>query len=518
MSSQATLLLRLLGPRIPLILSTIFTQLLRLSPESAKWDLRVALGVNILRSIVSGSKATITKQQNLSMKGEIKGNMWVAPVTLPADAASTDGLSEIFFEAIDSLSAPHQKGRYERSGLEPVEAEWTSHRRDVAKHAPEPPNLTPAEKFSAMAKETTSRATVLYIHGGALYLCDPASHRPVVSRLMKECGGRALSLRYRLAPQHAFPAALLDCLVAYLSLLHPPAGSLHDPVAASDIVLAGDSAGGNLALALCRLLLQLNHLCGSRPRRITFNSEPVTLPLPLPAGLALASPWTDLTRSLPSLHSNAHYDYLPPPSAQSYTPGQAPNPRPCAAWPRLPPRADLYCQGEMLDHPLVSPLAVPAAGWAGAPATYFLAGEEELSDEIGVVARRVARAGAPVRHEAFEAMPHVFAMVMPSARGAPRAMSGWGSFVRAGVAAARGEAQDKALSGAVWVTSPGLEERDVDVGSLCGEVSDEEVWRRMSEERSRRVGVFEGVVKGGTGQGGVEGEGPTVEAAEKAKL
>ena len=70
-------------------------------------------------------------------------------------------------------------------------------------------------------KECKSPVTVLYFHGGAYYLLDPSTHRPTTKKLAKLTGGRCYSVRYRLAPQNPFPAALLDALVSYLTLLYP---------------------------------------------------------------------------------------------------------------------------------------------------------------------------------------------------------------------------------------------------------------------------------------------------------
>src|SRR5512136_57740 len=83
---------------------------------------------------------------------------------------------------------------------------------------------------------------ILYIHGGAWFMCSPGTHRTMVSQLAWHAGMRTLSIAYRLAPEHPFPAALDDCLAAYEWLLAggiPPEG----------LIVAGDSAGGNLALA-----------------------------------------------------------------------------------------------------------------------------------------------------------------------------------------------------------------------------------------------------------------------------
>ena len=73
-------------------------------------------------------------------------------------------------------------------------------------------------------------------------------YRKTTGKLAELTGGRVLAIRYRLAPQNPFPAAILDTLIAYLNLLYPPPGSSHFAVPADSIVLAGDSSGGVLAI------------------------------------------------------------------------------------------------------------------------------------------------------------------------------------------------------------------------------------------------------------------------------
>src|SRR3954466_9971822 len=136
---------------------------------------------------------------------------------------------------------------------------------------------------------------------------DPCSHRVPVAHLSHRTGAPVLSVRYRLAPQNPFPAGLVDALTAYLSLIHPPAGSLHKPVPANKIVLAGDSAGGNLSLVLLQTLLTLHRASHT----IRFHGKEI--PIELPGGVATVSPWCDVTRSMPSIRKNAVFDYLDAP-------------------------------------------------------------------------------------------------------------------------------------------------------------------------------------------------------------
>lgn len=96
--------------------------------------------------------------------------------------------------------------------------------------------------------------------------------------------GRAFAVNYRKAPQYPFPCALQDALAAYLYLLYPPPEAKHRPVPPGQIVIAGDSAGGGLTLAL---------LCVIRDSG-----------LPMPSGAVAISPWSDLTHCFPSTMTN----------------------------------------------------------------------------------------------------------------------------------------------------------------------------------------------------------------------
>lgn len=124
---------------------------------------------------------------------------------------------------------------------------------------------------------------MLFCHGGGYCIGSPATHRGLTGHLARALGQSVFSLDYRLAPEHPCPAALDDALAAYRWLLD-------EGYSATQISLGGDSAGGGLVLALAIRLRDEN--------------------LPLPAALALISPWTDLTLGGPTLASNARRDPL----------------------------------------------------------------------------------------------------------------------------------------------------------------------------------------------------------------
>lgn len=120
----------------------------------------------------------------------------------------------------------------------------------------------PAERITTAASNP-ARA-LLYLHGGAYLVGSPRTHRAAAAHLTHAAGTVAHVLDYRLAPEHPYPAAVEDALAAYRHLL----------ASGVDIVVAGDSAGGGLALALALRLRDLG--------------------LPQPRAIGLASPWVDL--------------------------------------------------------------------------------------------------------------------------------------------------------------------------------------------------------------------------------
>ncbi|KAI9736992.1 MAG: hypothetical protein M1834_000581 [Cirrosporium novae-zelandiae] len=409
-------LLRTIIPKIPLLCKTALLHTFRVSHTSSKWDLRTELTMAVLRSILDSDRPlSVTEQQSLTLKDPgIKGRMWISKVSLPRPPE--DDARRVLLEAIDSIKEGDES--YTIPSISDLSAEWTGYRAGVCNHEPEA-RISESEKYTRLVEETTSDAVILYFHGGAYYLCDPCSHRPAVAKLCQMTGFRALSIRYRLAPQYPFPAALLDALIAYLYLLAPPIGSLHTAIPANKIIFAGDSAGGNICLALLQTLLQIHRTSNSTT--IPFFGTHTALPLP--AGLALTSPWTDITRSLPSIHTNQQYDYLPTPETSMRQP-------PCPLWPTTPTRSDLFCETSILTHPLVSPIVAKPNLWTGAPPVLVVCGEETLADEDRHMAAVLARSGVRVVWEQYEAMPHCFGMVFPGLKVSKRYWESLAGFCR----------------------------------------------------------------------------------------
>ena len=374
---------------------------------------------------MDGSKpVTVGKVQATTLKDPgIKGKLWVATEKIMAPKPTEEGIREAVFTAIEELR-PEKAGElsYTKPNLVDIEVEWTGDRPNAGK---DDPLLTMSEedKYRSLMAEPsrTSETTVLYFHGGAYYLCDPSTHRIPCSRIAKETGGRVCSVRYRLAPQTAFPGQLLDALMVYLSLLYPPPGSMHEAVSEKHIVLAGDSAGGNLSFALLQLLLQLHRTDAYRSLR--FHGKEVEVPLP--AGVVANSGWFDITRSMPSLLKNAAFDYLPPPKEDDDYLTRMPKD---SIWPADPPRGDLFCDLTLSDHTLVSPLA--ATSWEGSPPLWLCTGQELLRDEDAIVASRAASQGVKVIYEEYEAMPHCFGMLLPFLPTAERCIKSCSNFCK----------------------------------------------------------------------------------------
>ncbi|HEY4801079.1 MAG TPA: alpha/beta hydrolase fold domain-containing protein, partial [Paraburkholderia sp.] len=90
-------------------------------------------------------------------------------------------------------------------------------------------------------ERSPAQRSLLYLHGGGYYFCSPRSQRAISFGLGKRAGADVFSLDYRLAPEHPFPAALEDALAAYRHMLA-------SGTRANSMVIAGDSAGGGLAL------------------------------------------------------------------------------------------------------------------------------------------------------------------------------------------------------------------------------------------------------------------------------
>ncbi|KUJ20561.1 uncharacterized protein LY89DRAFT_578790 [Mollisia scopiformis] len=463
MESSPLPLVKAFLPKVPLIGRTAVSHTLGFSEHSKHWDLRTELIVNVLRSfIVDSPPVSVSRTQRLSLRDPgVKGRIWISRFTIPKP--EEDDIRQALFEAIEECKEPGSlpKG-YQEPETVPVEAEWTGYRAGATKQSAEL-KISEEQKYKEMMREVTAPTTILYFHGGAYYLMDPASHRPTCKKLARLTQGRCFSVRYRLAPQNPFPAALLDALVSYFSLLYPPPGSFHEAVEPQHIVFSGDSAGGNLCLVLVQTLLILRR----QGRKIHWNGQ--EREVPLPAAVAVCSPWLDITHSSPSCDTNGRYDYLPPstknPEGMEYPP--------CKIWPASPPRKNLYADDGLLCHPLVSPIT--AKSWEGSCPLYIETGEELLTDEDQYVAMKAASQNVPVVYEQYETMPHCFAMVVSDLPAAKKFFNNWAAFITQAV-----EHPEEIKTKGTIIAPKTLNERGVEVASLST-FKEDEILARMNE-------------------------------------
>ncbi|KAL7788195.1 alpha/beta hydrolase fold domain-containing protein [Trichoderma ceciliae] len=412
----------LLLSKVPLLTRVAILHILKLS-ETAKYvDLQSNLVVSFIRSLLTpATPRPISYTQKLTTRNaEIKGKIWISSYASPPPP-ETD-IRDSLLKALESMKDPKaRKGGTRIPRLTHVEAEWTGYRALASSNEPLPA-ISESAKYNEMMKECRAPTTVLYFHGGAYYLCDPATHRSTVKKLAKLTKGRCYSVRYRLAPQDPFPSALLDALVSYLTLLYPPPDAYHDAVKPEHVVFAGDSAGGNLALALLQLVLQLRRL----DTRIQWYDE--RRQVPLPAGVACVSPWVDITHSSPSWQGeDPHpFDYLPKPRPDL----EAKIP-PCEIWPATPPRKRLYVDDDLAAHPLAT--LIMNRTWEGSPPMWMCTGWELLAYEDKALAMKLIADGVPLVFEEYEAMPHCFALLLSRLPSSRRCLESWAHFIRSSV-------------------------------------------------------------------------------------
>ncbi len=201
-------------------------------------------------------------------------------------------------------------------------------------------------------------ATALYLHGGG-YAYYAKAHCNLIALVAWAAKARTFALDYRLIPEHPFPAQLEDALSAYEWLL----ASGVDP---RRLLLAGDSAGGNLVLSLLLTLRDRNR--------------------PLPALALCLCPWTDLTNAGASMRANEDSDWVEKRMADQW-----------AHW---------LCGGKDPRDPLLSPVM---ADLRGLPPLYVQAGSAEiLYDMIRAFVQQAQKQGCPILFDLWQHMPHDF--------------------------------------------------------------------------------------------------------------
>lgn len=233
----------------------------------------------------------------------------------------------------------------------------------------------------AMARNADRSRIILYFHGGGYIFGSPRTHRAMLARLSGLAGTVAILPDYRKAPEHPFPAAIEDALLAYRVLLARG-------YAPENIVLGGDSAGGGLALALLHLICRND--------------------LPRPAGLFAFSPWTDLTLSGASLKVNRDTDpYLPVERTEE--------------------TAAMYLAGANATDPGASPLF---GQFKGAGPVYLQVGSTEiLLDDSRRMTDTLLSQGVQADLHVWPEVPHVWQIFQGRLRQADKALADVAGFI-----------------------------------------------------------------------------------------
>ena len=221
------------------------------------------------------------------------------------------------------------------------------------------------------SRDAKPHKVILYLHGGGYVFGGLDSHREIAWRLAKQTGQRVLLLDYRLAPEHQFPAPVDDAYAAYCWLLG-------EGYSAENLIVAGDSAGGGLAIALA----------------LKLKDEGVQLA----SALVLMSPWADLTLSGATIDANDASDVMLSRGA-------------------LQRFADIYLGDQDAAHPYASPLF---GDLSGLPRTYVIVGDGEvLRSDSDRLAKGIEAAGGEISLKVWPGMMHVFpvaARLIPEGR------------------------------------------------------------------------------------------------------
>jgi acetyl esterase/lipase len=230
------------------------------------------------------------------------------------------------------------------------------------------------------------RDVVLYFHGGVYVMGDAALAAELASQVGRRTHAKVISVDYRLAPEHPYPAAVDDALAAYEALLD-------NGIAASDIVFAGESAGAGLAVAT---------LVNARDHG-----------LPLPAAALAMSPYADLTLAGRTMETRRELD-------------------PLLSRENLQARVPDYTAGQDAALGLISPVFADLSGLP--PLIIQAGGHEVLLDDAVRLARAAATADVEVTLEITPRVPHVFQAYHPILDEASAALDRAGQFLSAHLA------------------------------------------------------------------------------------
>jgi monoterpene epsilon-lactone hydrolase len=227
------------------------------------------------------------------------------------------------------------------------------------------------------------RHVVLYFHGGVYVMGDAFLTADLASQVGRRTEAKVISVDYRLAPEHPYPAAVDDALAVYEALLH-------DGIAPSDIAFAGESAGGGLAIAT---------LVNARDHG-----------LPLPAVALVMSPYADLTLAGTTIETKREVD-------------------PLLSRELLQARVTDYTSGQDAALGLISPVF---ADLSGLPPLIIQAGTHEvLLDDAVRLARQAATADVQVTLDITPRVPHVFQAYAPILDEGAAALDRAGQFLTA---------------------------------------------------------------------------------------
>jgi monoterpene epsilon-lactone hydrolase len=295
-------------------------------------------------------------------------------------------------EQRENLDAILRQGRF------PVDSTVSQQRRqlrELASSQPLPADLTvtaatlggvPTAEITVDGVEP--RHVVLYFHGGVYVLEDAFQVADLASQVGRRTGAKVISVDYRLAPEDPYPAAVDDALAAYEALLQ-------GGTAPSDVILAGESAGGGLAVAT---------LVNARDHG-----------LPLPAAAFAMSPYADLTLAGATIETKREAD-------------------PLLSRELLQPRVIDYTAGQDPALGLISPIF---ADLSGLPPLIIQGGTHEvLLDDAVRLARQAATADVEVTLDITPGVPHVFQAYYPILDEAAAALDRAGQFLTAHLAGA----------------------------------------------------------------------------------
>jgi monoterpene epsilon-lactone hydrolase len=232
------------------------------------------------------------------------------------------------------------------------------------------------------------RHVVLYFHGGVYVLGDAFQAASLAAQVGRRTRARVISVDYRLAPEHPYPAAVDDALAAYEALLQ-------NGTAPSDIVFAGESAGGGLAVAT---------LVNARDHG-----------LPLPAAAFVMSPYADLTLAGATMDTKGAVDVL-------------------MSRANLQSRVTDYTAGQDAALDLISPIFADLSGLP--PLLIQVGSHEVLLDDAFRLARQAAADDVEVILDITPGVPHVFQTFAPILDEGAAALDRAGQFLSAHLAAA----------------------------------------------------------------------------------